>query len=113
MKNLKIGDKILLIGIPLLAVVIGVCFFLFALPGDVAVVTLGGEEICRLPLDEDIRIEVNGGTHVIVVENSYVHVDKADCKDGQCTDSPPIAAQGEVIVCLPYELVITIQEGYS
>ncbi len=113
MKNLKIGDKILLIGIPLLAVVLVVCFVLFSLPGDVAVITLRGEEICRLPLDQDTRKEINGGTHVIVVEKGQVHIDKADCKDGQCTDSPPISSQGEAIVCLPYELVVTIQENGS
>ncbi len=111
MKRLKIGDVLLLIGIPLLAVGIWVLLFLGSRPADVAVITVNGEEVCRLPLDTDTTREINGGTHLVVVESGEVWVERADCPDGICMNHLPISKSGQTVVCLPYRLVITVEEG--
>lgn len=111
MKRLKIGDVLLLIGIPLLAVGIWVILFLVSRPADVAVVTIDGTEVCRLPLNEDTSREINGGTHMVIVESGSVRVAQADCPDGICMNHLPISQSGQTIVCLPFRLVVTIEEG--
>ena len=77
---------------------------------DTAVVTLDGVEVCRLPLDVDTTREINGGTHLIIVESGSVRVAEADCPDGICAQHLPISKNGQSIVCLPYRLVITVEE---
>ncbi len=113
MKRLKIGDVLLLIGIPLLAVGIWILLFFASRPADVAIVTIDGAEVCRLPLDEDTSQEINGGTHLVIVESGEVRVERADCPDGICMNHLPISKSGQSIVCLPYRLVITVEEGSS
>ena len=111
MKNLKIGDICIIIGIPLLAVVLSVCFFLFSTTGDMAVVKVNNKEICRFPLDKDIETEINGGSHILCIKDGAVSIQEAQCPDGICKGYPPISQSGQSIVCLPYKLVVLVEEG--
>lgn len=111
MKRLKIGDVLLLVGIPLLALGIWAILFFGSQPADMAVVEIDGQEVCRLPLREDTSREINGGTHLVIVESGEVRVEQAACPDGICMNHLPISKSGQSIVCLPYRLVITVEEG--
>ena len=110
MEKLKIGDICMIVGIPVLAILLAVCFFLVASQGDVAVVKIDDREICRLPLDKDIETEINDGTHILVIKDGQVSVKEAKCPDGLC-QGYPISQSGQSIVCLPYHLVVTVEEG--
>lgn len=111
MKRLKIGDVLLIIGIPLVALGIWAVLFFGGRLADTAVISMDGQEICRLPLDTDVTQEINGGTHIVVVSQGKVYMKEAACPDKICAEHLPISKSGQSIVCLPYELVIIVEEG--
>ena len=76
-----------------------------------AVVTRGGAEIARLPLDEDtVYVISDADAHnVIEIADGAVRMAEADCPDGLCVASGAISGQGQIIVCLPKEIVITVE----
>jgi hypothetical protein len=110
--KMKKADLILAGGILLLAGLFALSLWLFVPSGQVAVVAVNGNEIARLDLSEDIRTTVNE-THVIVVENGTVRVESAPCPDLVCVKHLPVSRVGETIVCLPYGITVTVEEGRS
>ena len=44
-----------------------------------------------------------------MVEDGAVSVTEADCADKICVHEGKISRTGEVIACLPHELIITVQ----
>lgn len=82
------------------------------------VVYIDNEEFDRLPLDEDGIIKVDEdhdhGYNVIQVKDGKVSMIEADCKDLVCVRTFPISQPGQVIVCLPHQVVVEIEgEGVS
>jgi hypothetical protein len=62
------------------------------------------------PLNEDAThvIETSLGTNVIEIEDGSVHVEEASCPNLNCVHQGAISHAGQTIVCLPNELVVTI-----
>lgn len=87
--------------------------FAFAADTDMrfAVVTDGAGGTHRIPLGEDgsYPIETDLGTNTVAVENGEVHMEDADCPGHDCIDQGAIGSAGEVIVCLPHKLIVTIE----
>lgn len=109
------GDVLLLCGILLLAIGLWLALCLFSSPGAVAVVTLDGEEVARLPLDTDCQTDIQSvyGTHRVVVQDGTVAVTEAPCPDLICVHHAPVSRVGETIICLPCKLVVTVMDGNS
>ena len=113
----KSASKLLKNDIVLLAVLVVAALILFPIvshskkPGAYALVELDGAEYATLSLDNDTSLTVttDQGTNTIVVRNHEVSVESADCPDLVCVNHAPISLTGEVIVCLPHKLVITIK----
>ena len=113
---LKKGDIIVicvLLGLSLLA---GIASALSACPAkdggsSYAVVTRGGVELARMPLSEDCRYVVSDADVRCVIETSdgAVRMAEADCPDRLCVASGPKSERGQVIVCLPNEIVIRVE----
>lgn len=111
-KLIKIGD-IIVIG---LLLALSAVIFLSSLPSrnqevEEAVVSIDGQEYGRYPLDTDreITVEQNGHTNVIEIKNGAVRVVSADCPDKTCVSQGWITQGGEVIVCLPARLTVTLE----
>ena len=88
--------------------------------GGVAVVTVDGDIVAKLPLSEPTAFALNssylgigeeGFANVIVVENGRVCVKDANCPDKVCVRTGWIEYEGESIVCLPHKLVVTVRGG--
>lgn len=81
--------------------------------GAAAVITVDGEEIVRLALDEDASVTIGEGEHknTVVVKNGAVCVADASCPDHICMNTGWIEFEGEMIVCLPNKLVVTVEGG--
>lgn len=96
----------------ILAVAAGVYLFCAAgaEDGGGAEVTVDGEHRAFLPLDEDgsIRIETEWGYNIVSVEDGWVSVSEADCRDHICVEHKRIRRTGETIVCLPHKLVVEV-----
>lgn len=104
----KKGDLIVAGVFLSVALVVTLCLLL-APQGHVAVITVDGEEYARLPLDTATEMTVNG-THRVVVADGAVSVVEAPCADKICVCHEPISRAGETIICLPYRVVITVEE---
>lgn len=76
-----------------------------------AVVTDGAGGMHRIPLDKNgfYPIETDLGTNTVAVENGKVHMEDADCPGHDCVDQGAIGSAGEIIVCLPHKLIVTIE----
>ena len=86
-------------------------------PGSVAVVSVDGEEVDRIPLTQDrweSTTETVYGTNTFLVEDGAISVIASDCRGGDCMRFSPISKAGQTIVCLPHHLSVTISgEDYG
>ncbi|WP_139650577.1 NusG domain II-containing protein [Raoultibacter phocaeensis] len=87
--------------------------FAFAAGADArfAIVTDGIGGTHRISLDEDgtYPIKTDLGTNVIVVEHGEAHMGDADCPGHDCIEQGAISNPGEIIVCLPHKLIVTVE----
>lgn len=84
---------------------------LFKKAGTAAVISQHGSVVATLPLSADTQLTLedgSGGSNTIVIKNGAVSVTEADCADKICVNTGKISKTGEVIACLPHELIITI-----
>ena len=81
--------------------------------GAEVMVAVDGEEIYRLPLDEDVRLTVGEGERytVLVISGGEVSVEDASCPDHVCVRSGKVSLDGQTIVCLPNKTVVTVVGG--
>ena len=77
------------------------------------VVQADGKEYARLPLDEDAELDiVQGERHnYLLIQDGVATVTEATCPDKQCVHQADISRNGEMIVCLPNKVLITIEHG--
>lgn len=83
-------------------------------PEDALVsVTVDGKLLVELPLDKNVEYEVKTeyGRNLIVIDNGSVEVSEADCHGKDCVKFGKINSQGQLIMCLPHRLLITIKGG--
>jgi hypothetical protein len=108
-------DFLLLVAVLLVALGLWLALRLFSSAGTMAVVTLDGEEVARLPLGTDDQTDIHSeyGTHRVVVRNGTVSVTEAPCQDLICVHHAPVSCVGETIICLPCKLVVTVMDGDS
>jgi hypothetical protein len=88
--------------------------------GGHAVVEVDGQRELDLPLDRDVTITVTGpsGDSVIIVEDGAVRVGDSICPHHICMNMGRLRYPGEVAVCVPNRLVITVrgksgQQGFD
>ncbi len=91
--------------------------FAFASDADdrVAVITDGAGEAQRIPLSQDgmYTIETELGQNIVEVANGQASMASADCPGHDCIDQGAISGSGEIIVCLPHKLIVSIEGGES
>lgn len=81
--------------------------------GSSIIITRNGVIEGEYPLDKDarIRLEWQGHSNLLVIEDGRAHMEEANCPDGYCLRQGPIHRQRETIVCLPARLVVTVSGG--
>lgn len=81
--------------------------------GAEVVVELRGQEYARLPLSQDTELDiVYGRNHNrLVIKDGVATMAEATCPDGLCVHQPDISLNGQMIVCLPNQVLITIENG--
>ncbi|MBQ7488434.1 MAG: NusG domain II-containing protein [Clostridia bacterium] len=82
--------------------------------GDVSTVVarVNGEEVLRKSLLTDGRYEIplgEGEINIIRVEKGVVWMEEANCRDGLCIGQGKMRNRAKSIVCLPHNLVITLE----
>ncbi len=79
------------------------------------VVEVDGRHTLELSLDRDVTTSVQGpeGETSIKVENGTVRVLESPCPHKYCVRMDTISRRGEIIVCVPNRVFITIRGGKS
>ena len=117
MKGRSLSTRVWILGILAVALVsVGILGVRAAnAGGTVAVITQGGTEVRRIDLD---RVEApytltfdteDGGHNCVLVEPGGISVTEANCPDQVCVRQGTIHNDLLPIVCLPNELVVTIE----
>ncbi len=104
-------------------ILVAVCLFvslglwlgvtLWKKPGEIAVVSVDGEEIGRFSLSEDREevIETKNGKNILIIKDGKADMTEASCPDGLCVRQRAVSKTGETIVCLPNRVTVTIIGG--
>ena len=84
----------------------------FRTPGTYVDVMVDGASVKTFPLDEDAHYTLTGdaGSNTIVIKDSAVSVEAADCPDKMCVEHKTIQNVGETIICLPHNMVVDIKK---
>ncbi len=109
---MKKNDLILIGAILAIALMIFAGIKLFSPKGKKVVVEADGAVYATLELDSDTTLVINSenGTNTLVIEDSKAYVTDADCRDKICEHTGRISEVGELIVCLPNKVIITIED---
>ncbi len=59
--------------------------------------------------EEDIKIETSLGKNIVKIHNGGVEMIEADCNDEICKKTGFINEVGQMIVCLPHEVLVEIR----
>ena len=80
--------------------------------GGRVIVSVDGEEYGTYSLSEERTARI-GDTNRLAIKNGAVEMEWADCPDQICVHHTEISRNGESIICLPNEVVVTIESGRS
>lgn len=107
------NDLLLIAAVLVLAGAVWLYTYLTRTEGGLAVVTIDGEELMRLPLSEDSVTLLGEGEHtnLLVISGGAASVTEASCPDHLCVRQGEARYDGETIVCLPNKLVVRITGG--
>ena len=78
--------------------------------GSFARVTVDGTLYGTYRLDEDrtVDIETPYGRNVLRIEGGKAFMQEADCPNHDCVEKGAVAKTGQIILCLPHKLAVTI-----
>lgn len=109
LKNMKRNDWLLL-GIVLgaAAVICALRYFAGDLNPGYVTVEVDGTVTGTYDLAENQKIEINGGTNTMEIQDGKVRMADADCPDKLCMHQKAISQSGESIICLPNKVVLQI-----
>ena len=77
--------------------------------GERVVVFIDGERAASYPLSRNGEYSLNDGSNRLVIEDGRAWIAEADCPDQICVLLGKIDRSGELIVCLPNRLIVTIE----
>lgn len=109
---MKKADIILLAAVLFMAAAF---FIMFRIPSGTeqnVVVKIQNEVVGSYPLCEDAEVQINceNGYNIMVIENGKVYVKEANCRNQICVNTHPIGQTGEMIVCMPHEMLFVITQ---
>lgn len=107
------NDIILVVALLLIAAGGMIYLFVFRESGNVVKVTVGGELYGTYSLSRDTVEDIVSGKdgsqlNRLIIRDGKAYVETATCPDGICVNHRPIFRNGESIVCLPNEVVVTV-----
>ena len=109
--RIKRNDIILTAIFLIIAVLLFASYNLFfRKTGSFVQVTADGEVINSLSLSKDTTITINGynGKNILQIKDGYASIIEADCPDKLCQKQKKIKYDGEMIVCLPHKVIVSV-----
>lgn len=62
----------------------------------------------RGKMDSQEQASSDGVTNVLVIEDGQVYMESASCPDQVCVKHKPIYQDGEMIICLPHQVYVEV-----
>ena len=109
--SMKKWDWILFAGAVWIAILMLILISFGREDGTYVIVSVNGSETARYALSEEMTEEIQGmkNGHVqLVLHDGEADVTEASCPDKLCVHQAKISKSGEMIVCLPNRIVISI-----
>ncbi len=110
---MKRNDIILIITIAIIAIGAISFILLNKKEGGKVIISVGGEVYKEVSLKEEqeIPIVMKDGEfeNILQIKNGYATMKEANCPDQLCVHQKSISKEGESIVCLPHQVIITIE----
>ena len=111
---MKRNDWILAAGVIVAAVLIFCVQLVTNLSFDeeqaVVLVTVKGGDFGSYRLSEDQTVDI-GGKNTLVIKDGTARMEKADCPDQICVHHREISRNGESIICLPNQVVVSVKSS--
>ena len=116
MRYITFGDKLVMVCVILISILISLVFvFGFKYGGELYVeIVSDGKEYASYPLnnfEKIIEIDNKFGYNEIRIYNGKVWVTASDCDEQTEINESPIYKEGQMLVCLPHRLVVSIVSG--
>lgn len=92
------------------AVILAFQFFRQGNGEQLVEISVDGEVFGTYDLTDDQTIKI-GNTNRVVIEDGAARMEWADCPDQICVNHRAVSKNGESIICLPHEIVVTIEDG--
>jgi len=110
LKSLTAGDIILMTMLIFLGITSLFVINKVRQPGEMCSIEVSGEILHHLKLSENQNISVEGpvGKTLIRIKDNKVRVTYSDCPEKICEKTGWISNVGEIIVCVPNKVIITI-----
>lgn len=110
---MKKRDIIIIIVLVLVALIgFAVVNFLNKGEKSTVLITVNGEVYDEIELtdatSESFRIEIDGKWNDIIIKDGHVDVTDANCPTQICVETKQASKNGDLIVCLPHEMIIEI-----
>lgn len=118
LKYFRKADFVLLVFLLVVGIAASVYISMSSEAGDKVVIRTHGETFGTYSLMEDRTIEVKQGSQLntVSIESGTVTMHSASCKNQVCVEHVPISRTGESIICLPNQVVVTIdgkEDGFD
>lgn len=107
MKSTKKADFLLLAAVISLCACLLSGWLLSEKPGDTVTVTVSGQVFGTYQLAEDAVISI-GGHNTLVIQDGQAMMEWADCTNQVCVRHAAISKAGQMIVCLPNQVIVTV-----
>ncbi len=104
---MKKGDFIIIFAIAMVFILSIVMVFSFSKQGSRVVIKQSGEIVYNQSIHKNATFDI--GTNVVIIEDSEVYIDSADCKNQICVNTGKISKKGESITCLPNKVIVEIK----
>ena len=101
-------DIIVIVSLLLLSAVVLIATTLSRQGGASIEVTVGGELVGTYSLGTDAVYELNGGTNILTVSGGVAYMSDSNCPDHTCENTGRVKYVGEMIVCLPNRITVTV-----
>lgn len=115
--RLKKGDYLILL-VVLVALIIMLVMISGNKKGNQVHITVDGvtktyslfeEQRIMIPVKKDSNGKRVNLKNTIVIDKGQVYMENADCPDQICVNHKPISKNGEMIICLPNEVFIEVE----
>ena len=101
-------DIIVIVSLLLLSAVVLIATTLSRQGGASVEITVDGELVGTYSLGTDAVYELNGGTNILTVSGGVAYMSDSNCPDHTCENTGRVKYVGEMIVCLPNRITVTV-----